>query len=157
MLAILSLNGLSACAFDKQAVLRYNTIDYGSVTIGEMNLGDSTKKVVKLFGAADSMSTVFNEMEEENTVIYHYAGCSIELSNGHVSGFDINQRGVCFYDNIFCVGDGLTKLKSMFPNSYENWKDGKDSFKVCVKDSDSYVVIGILNKKITNIYLWHAQ
>lgn len=133
---------------------QFDTINVDCLKINGITFGDSVRFLQTNLGVADSIKTDYNETDEENVIIYYYGDSYYEIANGHISGFDIGIAGYCLNELSICVGDNIESLKNVFPQSFEIWKQKKDSFKLKVGEADLYLVLGISQNVIINFSLW---
>ena len=123
--------------------------------VNDVSLGDSVSILIKKVGEPDSSKFQMNEFSNNPFKVLFYDNAKFYAENNIFTGFDIKNPTYKISSLNISVGDNVSKLENIFPDSYKKYKTNNDNFvRVRINQTDSYLLFEILNDKIIRYHIW---
>ena len=108
---LFSINGIA----QKNDALFLNQI-----TINTFSFQQTEPSLVSIIGKPETIGNYYNEIENENWQDYRYSGNSFYFFTNQLIGFELKSDAFYFYNPIIKVGNPISGINNLFPNSYLN-------------------------------------
>jgi hypothetical protein len=90
------------------------------IMITTFSFEQTERSLVSLIGKPETIGNYYNEIEDENWQEYSYSGNSFYFFGDKLIGFELRSAAFYFYNPIIKVGNSISGINSLFPNSYLN-------------------------------------
>lgn len=120
-------------------------LNSSSLTINNFEiLGQTKTEILNKFGNPSSIKNVYLEMEDKQAEKFNYNGLTILLVDDFVNGFEITSPSFASTPNQIKVGDSVSVLSSIFPDSYKNRLNS--GIHVDIEDQDFFLIFSYNNE-----------
>ncbi len=93
---------------------------FNQITINTFSFKQTESSLVTILGNPETIEKYYNEMDDENWLDYRYSGNSFYFFNNKLIDFELKSNAFYFYNPIIKVGNYISGINSVFPNSYLN-------------------------------------
>ena len=108
---LFSINGLAQ---------RNDALFLEQIMINTFSFKQTEHSLVSIIGKPETIKNYYNEIENENWQDYRYSDNSFYFFAKKMVGFDLKSDAFYFYNPIIKVGNPISGINYLFPNSYLN-------------------------------------
>ena len=93
---------------------------FNQITINAFSLQQTENSLITILGNPETIENYSNEVDGENWQDYKYSGNSFYFFNNKLVDFELKNDMFYFYNPMIKVGNHISEINSVFPNSYLN-------------------------------------
>lgn len=125
-------------------------INYNNITINNIILAGQDKSILyQTLGQPVSNESYFFEIENKQGELIKYNGILFYTIDNRIVSFEITGSQYSFTSHNIRVGDNISKLKSIYPKSYENKRS--NAIGINIVDYDMFIIVEFNSSNIINL------